>query len=256
MNAVRIRIPSARHAATVLMFIVVPLTLLSTVGQLSKYVLGHPKLKGFVPLFYLDLESNVPTWYSSFGLAAAAVVLGLIAMVKLARHDAYRRHWAFLSGLFWLLSIDEVAMIHELPIDPLRERFHTTGLLYYPWVIFGLLFVGLVGISLLGFLRHLPAPTRNGFLLAGLVFVGGAIGVEMLSGVQADLCGEENLTYAMITTVEEFMEMTGVVILIYFALRYLHQECGQGCLTFGAERPAAPRALGVSARVSSKDHLN
>ena len=112
------------------------------------------------------------------------------------------------------------------------------GLLYYPWVILGGLFVTIVAISFLGFLWHLPARTRWLFLLAGATFVAGAIGVEMISGLQADRFGEENFKYAMIVTAEEFLEMSAIVILIYAVLDYLTARIGAISVRF---RPAIGR---------------
>jgi hypothetical protein len=212
---------------------VLTIVCLSLLGQVSKYFLGHDNLKGFVPTFYVDYESNVPTWYSAFQLALAAGLLAMVAAVKTARHAPFRRHWAALSLIFFLLSIDEVAMIHEYPIDPLRRALGAGGLLYYTWVIPGAAFVALVGLGFCRFLRHLPERTRNGFLLAGAVFVGGAIGVEMLSGLQADLYGEENFIYAMIITVEELLEMIGIVLFIHTLWEYLSTEVDEVHLRLG-----------------------
>ena len=47
---------------------------------------------------------------------------------------------------------------------------------------------------------------------------GGAIGVELIGGRYLELHGVENLTYAMITTVEESLEMAGVIIFIWALL--------------------------------------
>ena len=133
--------------------------------------------------------------------------------------------------------MDEVATIHELPIDPLRNALNAGGLLYFTWVIPGAIFVMIVGLSYLRFLGHLPSRTRNLFLIAAAVFVGGAIGVEMISGLQADRHGETNFAYAMIITIEEAMEMLGVVIFIHAVADYLHRTVGELHIQFasGAE---------------------
>jgi hypothetical protein len=49
-----------------------------------------------------------------------------------------------------------------------------------------------------------PAQRRSLFLVADILFAGGAIGVESVSGAYTNLYGEENITYGMIVTVEEF----------------------------------------------------
>ena len=224
MSRIDLKLPRAKRVSDSLLLIVLLLIGLSLFGQFSKYVLGMPMLKGFVPMFYVDYESTAPTWYSSAALGFAAVILAVIATAKFQLRDKFRWHWAVLSLLFFMLSADEIAMFHEMPIDPMRDMFQLGGALYYGWVIPGILFVGLIGIGYLRFLWNLPTRTRNLMIFAGLVFVSGAIGVEMLSGIQADRFGEENLNYALIITIEEFLEMLGVVILIRALLEYIEQE--------------------------------
>lgn len=226
MPVTRLTVPRARRVSDALLIIVSTLIGLSLLGQCAKYLYGHTMLKGFVPTFYVDLESSAPTWYSSAALGLAGMLLALIAAAKIKTADNYRWHWAMLGCLFFSLSLDEIAMIHELPIDPLRERWNTGGLLYYPWVVLGAALVGLVGLLYLRFFLSLPCRTQRGFLLAATLFVGGAIGVEMLSGAHADVFGEENLDYALIVTVEEFLEMLGVVIFIRALLDYIETNLG------------------------------
>jgi hypothetical protein len=221
-----IRLPSPRRTTLALVAIVAVLTALSLFGQVSKYYLGHPRLKGFVPAFYVDLESNVPTWYSSLALGLAGGILALIATLKWRTRDRFRFHWAGLSAGFVLLSIDEVAMLHEYPIDPLRRALDAGGALYYPWVLPAMAVVVVLAIVFASFVRHLPARTRRQVCLAAAVFLSGAIGMEMLSGVQADAAGEQTFVYAMIISVEELLEMLGVVIFIHALLAYVRSEFG------------------------------
>jgi len=219
-------IPAAKRVSDALFAIVLSLVGLSLAGQCSKYIWGHPKLKGFVPAFYLDFESNVPTWYSSAALGLAAALLTIIAITMYRRLAADRLHWAALAALLLFLSVDEIAAFHEMPIDPLRESFNAGGLLYYTWVVPGLIAVAIVSCVFLRFFLRLSRRTQVMFALAAACFVTGAIGVEMLSGWQADRYGEENLTYALIITVEEFLEMIGVVILIRALVDYIQINLG------------------------------
>jgi hypothetical protein len=223
---IRLTLPAARRVSDALLLLVMLLIGLSIIGQCSKHLLGHTQLKGFVPTFYVDSESSAPTWYSSAALGLAGALLSVIAAAKFKTADNFRWHWACLGGLLFLLSLDEIAMIHELPIEPLREQFGAGGALYYPWVIPGAALVAGIGCLFLRFFWHLPRRTRCLFFLAGVVFVSGSIGVEMYSGVQADLSGEENLDYALVVTIEEFLEMLGVVVLIRATLEYIESNLG------------------------------
>jgi hypothetical protein len=226
----------------VLFLVVLSLVTLSLLGQYFKYSLGHDTVKGFVPLFYVDYESNVPTWYSSVAILMAAGLLAVIAFGRQAQRASYRHHWTALCITFLFLSADEIAMVHELPIESLRETFGATGVWHYTWVIPGMVVVGVVGLAYLRFLLALPARTRNLFVLAAAVYVGGAIGVEMLSAYQASRHGQENLTYSLIITVEEFMEMTGIVIFNQALIDYLANHLGEVRLRFGTVEasPASP----------------
>jgi hypothetical protein len=49
----------------------------------------------------------------------------------------------------------------------------------------------------------------------------GGIGCELIGGWFAELHGTANLTYATITTVEESLEMAGVIIFIWALLVYI-----------------------------------
>jgi hypothetical protein len=201
--------------------LIAALLALSLAGQFSKYVLGHGNLKGLVGLFDVDGESSLPTWYSSAALALAALLLAAAAAVHRWRRLGDQRAWAGLAALVLLLSVDEVAGIHECAIEPLRSAWNLSGVWYYAWVIPGMALVAIVGLAYARFWWRLPPRTRWWFLVAAAVFVGGALGVEMVSAAWASAHGEQNLTYALIISVEEAMEMSGVAILICAVAHYL-----------------------------------
>jgi hypothetical protein len=177
-----------------------------------------------VRLTWLDQECNVPSWYSASLLLGCAVLLAIIAAAHRQQRDGNPGRWLILSLIFLLLSLDETAQLHELSITPLRQGFHATGFFYYPWIILGGIAVTLFVVSYLSFLARLPQRTRRLFILAGALFVGGALGVEAISGEQASLHGEHNATYHAITTVEESLEMAGVVVFIYALLDYISRQ--------------------------------
>ncbi|MCP4748545.1 MAG: hypothetical protein GY874_20785 [Desulfobacteraceae bacterium] len=216
-----IKLPPAQKISKILIICILILALLSIIGQVFKYYLNHGWMFGFVPLFYLDLESNIPAWFSSFILFLASLLLFLITVAKYKKNDSYRHHWKILAILFFYLSIDEVAMLHEYPIEPLRKAFNMGGFFYYSWIIPAIIILIVLGIIFWKFLCHLPVRTKVWFIIAGAVYVGGAIGIEMISGYHADIYGEQNMLYAMIITCEEVMEMIGVTLFINALREYL-----------------------------------
>lgn len=91
----------------------------------------------------------------------------------------------------------------------------------FTWVIPGMVVVAVLAIYFVRFLWRLPPNTRQAFVVAGTLFVGGAIGVEILGGWYGGLHGMANLTYSLFATVEESMEIVGVIVFIHALLEYL-----------------------------------
>jgi hypothetical protein len=198
------------------------LVLASIAGQFSKLVLGHDYLKGLVPLFYLDAEQNNPTYFSVLLMLFAALLLAVIAVLNGKQRIPHVSKWAILSFGFLLMAYDEAFQIHEMLISPVRTLIGNSnlGIFYFAWVIPGIALVLVLGLSFVSFLLHLPATTRFRFLMAGTLYIGGAIGVELIGGRHAELYGHENWTYTMIVTVEESLEMAGLIVFIWALLNY------------------------------------
>jgi hypothetical protein len=214
----------------ILGFIVVLLVLASTAGQLIKFLTKYHELSG-INFFDLDGERNMPTYFSSLVLFISSLLLGMVAVYKHKEADRYKLHWAILSIIFLCLSVDEAICIHE-NFNPLRTMLGVGGFLYYAWVIPGIVFVVVFAVSYLKFLFHLPVKSRVLFSAAAIIYVGGTLGGELIGGRHADLYGIQNLTYSFITTVEETLEMIGMVLFIYALLEYISSNMQEVRLYF------------------------
>ena len=215
---------SARRFAIALTLLVILLSLVSFAGQIAKFIYGHDQLFGIVPLFDVGDDLSVPSWYSASALLFAAALLLLIGSFKRRSKDSYAKFWLGLSLIFLLLSLDETSGIHEKAGNLLEGTMKFTGVFYYAWILLGIGFVILIGISYLRFLWSLPSVTRAMFILSGAIFVGGALGMEAISSWYDYRFGKENIRYSMLTAVEEFMEMIGIVLFIYALLRYIQAQ--------------------------------
>lgn len=173
--------------------------------------------------FYFDYEESVPTYFSSIILLIAAVLLAIIYQVKSKLSDLYSSQWMILSILFTTLSIDEIAGFHEIIIDPLNSYLHFSGYWRFSWVIPALVFVVVWSVSYLKFLNSLSTKYRNGFVLSGFIYVLGAIGIEMISAKLFinDEASAKDLLYNLVITLEESLEMLGVMIFITVLLSYI-----------------------------------
>jgi hypothetical protein len=232
-----------KRMCQVLILVVLCLTLASIVGQYYRFFAGHSSfLLGVAGKLNLNGEANLPAWYQSSTLLFCALLLALLASVKTFARAPYLWHWRLLSLIFLYLSIDEAVSIHEQAIEPLRSLLHAHGVLYYAWVIPGALFVLGVGLAYLKFLAHLPPRTRWLFVIAGAVFVGGALGIEMVEGAYEDFYGEymtgaRAMIYALILTAEELMEMAGIIIFIYALLDHLQASVQEASLSQSSTEP-------------------
>ena len=158
-------------------------------------------------LFDVDEENNLPTWFSEFLLLTATVLLWLCAGKKRRDEDPLVDHWYALTIGFLLLAIDEVAGIHETInslIDP-------------TWAIGGGLLALGIGLGFIPFLRRLPKRTAILFVVAGAIYIGGAVGVEII-GEPLD---SDTMTYNLLTVLEEGMEMFGIIFFIFVLLQYM-----------------------------------
>ncbi|MEJ7840937.1 MAG: hypothetical protein WKF95_04145 [Rubrobacter sp.] len=200
--------------------VVLFVALMSIVGQFYKHVLGHDYLLGFVPLFDFNGERNIPTWYSSSMLLLCSVLLAIIAASTARSGDRYQMHWKVLSATFLIMSADEVIQIHEQMINPLRAVLDLGGVFHYAWSVVGLALVLAFVLAYPRFIAHLPTRTRRLFIVAAGLYVGGALGMELVQGWHDGLYGVDGVT-ALITTVEEVLEMSGVVVFVYALLSYM-----------------------------------
>jgi len=71
------------------------------------------------------------------------------------------------------------------------------------------------------------------FIMAGVIFLTGALGVEMLGAREADVYGYDTVIYGFLYSLEEMLEMLGVVLFIYALLSYLAQLQGGLVLVLG-----------------------
>lgn len=186
------------------------------------FVLKRDYALGFVPLFHLDIEANIPTHFSSILLLIIAYLLFCVSRHESTAESRYSTQWSLLSLVAIGLSIDEISTIHEKTILPLRGTFDLSGPFYYSWVILGIAGIALISILYRRMVFDLPASFRVRLLVAGLVYLSGVLGFELLGGNYASVHGTENFTYQILVAFEEILEMTGLVLMINALLIHLH----------------------------------
>lgn len=205
--------------------------------------------------FYLDNEKNIPTFFSTACLLVAAILLFYIYLHTAKAKRNFRYHWLALAFIFLLISMDEFMSVHELMIEPLQAALDLSGFFYFAWVIPGLLFVGFLGLFLTRFLLHLKALYRKQFILAAGIFIGGALGLEMVGGRIAYSEGTENFLYAIVANLEETLEMAGTAYFIFALLLYIRNELQQDLRVKIRQKKEPPFPV-VAAKNKQKERLS
>jgi hypothetical protein len=238
-SSISLRPPTVTRALGITAAVVL---LASTAGQLIKHVAGHGRLFGLVHLFYVDAEQNIPTAFSALLLLFSAVLLLVIAIIKRRAVDRFRWGWVMLCVGFFVMTADESFSLHERLVEPAREMTGQMklGVLYFTWVIFGIAIVAVLGVFYLKFLLHLPAGTRNEMIVAAVLYLGGALGAELVGGWHAEIYGVENLTFSMLATAEEALEMAGLIIFIRALLTYIAREYQAVRILCSSAAPGSP----------------
>ncbi|MFS0519476.1 hypothetical protein ACEYW6_32930 [Nostoc sp. UIC 10607] len=214
---------SANKTLKFLLGVVFCFALVSLFANYNVYYLpDFPGRDTFRLLFDLNSEENIPTIYSGGALLFCSILLEIIFQAqKLAKKKDFWS-WRGLSIVFAGLSLDELIGFHERLTAPLQSTFNTSGFLYYAWVIVGAIFV--LGFLLVfsKFVATLPSKTRRLFFIAGIIYVAGAIATELVGGYYEYYYTQSSMVYAFITTIEEVLEMVGIIIFIYALLSYIN----------------------------------
>lgn len=220
--------------------LVIVLLLVAHLGaQFSIFVLGYDNVFGLIHMFSLNAENNIPAFYATFSLVFCSVLLALIALGKKSTGGRYALHWAGLSAIFLFLGMDESLSFHESTTVPLRKSLNTSGILFYAWIIPYSIALLIFLFVYLRFLIDLKKETRNQFILAGVIYVAGAMLFEIPGGLYDAEFGRHNPVYALISTIEELLEMGGVLLFIYALTSYLGVEFPRMSIGFTTEKGPA-----------------
>jgi len=62
------------------------------------------------------------------------------------------------------------------------------------------------------------------FFIAAVLYMGGAVGFELIGGRYYELHAGNDLTYRMFVHIEESMEMSGSIVFIWGLLKYMTER--------------------------------
>jgi hypothetical protein len=203
--------------------IALALTVLYVVTQSLKIFAGKEFVFGLVPMFDLDAEANLPTFFQSQTLLACGVALAVVAVNERVRGAAQALRWLGLGLAFVYLGADEAAMLHDRMGPPAMQLFGQ-GPNHIDWVLPMGLLAGAFALWILPLLFAIPRRTALAFVVAGIVYVSGAVGFEIVGKFAAEAAGYASFTYVLTVVCEEGLEMLGVALMLRAVLRYVAEN--------------------------------
>jgi hypothetical protein len=175
------------------------------------------------PLTDLDGENSLSTWFSVTQLFVVGAVLMIAAVVNQRSYLLASRALVAAGLVFIALSIDEEAQIHE-NLTYTAKHFGAHQLPFVgqwnAWIVayaaLGLLATVLAAKHLMALWKHFrPVAVVGG--AGALIYVIGAVGFEIASFPFRGSVATRNLQL-LAQTIEEFLEMLGVSVILYAAL--------------------------------------
>lgn len=169
--------------------------------------------------FDLDDESSVPTWLASFLFLAISLLAALTAWLQ--KDNQPKRLWALMSIGSLVASIDEVAMIHEFVLqtlhvayfkDALPTGFSNAWLVVMPFILLAFFWL------CWRMWQILPHRIFVIFVVAGIVFLMGAVGVDLVTSISDR---ETFFSQGLLVAVEESLELLGCSLVLFGIVEYL-----------------------------------
>ena len=212
----------------IIRFLVIVIFLLLSIHLIAHFIyFRFPELHfsgWLVHHFGLNNDRNAPTLFNMAILFLSAILLYLTARrARLLGERNASRYWLLLCFIFIFLALDEILMVHEFAGGLMRKRMDKSvpGYLIHAWVIPYLFFALVVGLSYVRFVFRLPARIRNLIFAAGFLYVGSALGMEMLEGAEEASNGK-NYKVLLLQTIEEVLEMLALTLFVYTLMQYLN----------------------------------
>ena len=213
----------------ILVVVAVLLLVANLVNFWMIYVLGYTDVYRLAELFDFDTEQNVPTYYS--GCLFLLNVLLLLSVRQAARTLSKPNViWLMLAALFLFLGFDELFAVHERLGRPVREAWNLSGIFFFAWVLPYGAAVLLLAMLFLPVWWRLNQRSRFWFGMSAATYLAGALGMEMIGG----LYRQPDLLFVSLATIEESLELAGLIMLTYSLLLLLQIEYGG----FAVEIPA------------------
>ena len=196
----------AKRIVALLWIALVTIVALAVLREVYVAAFGAETVLKKLGLLTLTEESSLCGWYSSLLLA------GIAGLLLISGHaddrPRWKPYWNILAAIFVFLSFDEAVALHERWVT--LSALPSYKIFGAQWVIPYTIFFLLVGFAFLRFVLAQPEPLRRLIFLAAAIYVGSAVGLEMVESYCARASAMN--CYLLSATIQEVGEMIGLTI--------------------------------------------
>lgn len=168
--------------------------------------------------FDMNDENSVPQWFSQviFLLIGVSALLAAYLQIK----KAAKRLWLAIGVIGVLLSLDDVAALHEFILQSIHNTFFLdtkpTFFINAWWLILPVVLI-VAGLLTWYAWRLLPRRTILLFIIGGSVFLVGKVVIDSIANNVSDLFLERGVAQGT----EKVFQYIGISIFLYANLNYL-----------------------------------
>jgi hypothetical protein len=189
--------------------------------MLVNYAFSWVHYEKFAKIFHLNAEQSIPTYFSSVLLLISSLLLYLIAQ----KSPANVKKWKLLSLIFLMMSIDETVSLHEKLIPLVRNIIGVNPYFYWGWTIPAIIGIAIFGGLFFKFWKGLPPDTRTGMMWAGIIYVAGALGLELFESFYFyRIQTYRDIWLDLLFGIEEILEMGGIILFISVLASHIQEH--------------------------------
>jgi hypothetical protein len=197
-----------RNAGRALLVVAAVITGLGWIQEVYILIATGPVPLEFLRLF--DTPHSLTNWLQPTLLLIATGLLVVVAALAKQDADPQWRRWLALAGLFGFMSLDEAVNIDGHVAGFISGQLSTADPLnvLMPFAVIAAALGGYF-TPLLGRIPRLDAVR---FVCCAAIFVGGALGMEIVSQLIGNAAGRNSVHYIFAASVEETLETVGCTL--------------------------------------------
>lgn len=187
-----------------------------------KKITGHNHMYGFYPMFNFNLESNIPTLFSTLLLFISTFLFYFTYLINNKKKD--RLYWIVLTLIFLYLSVDESCQIHEMIRALIGDK--------KKWMYLAFFICSAAGVAFFRFWMRLDRRVRYVFLVSAVLYISGILILDEVAQMYYESDSKSDWIFYLLITAEESSEMLGLILLIYGQMRNLALDGSSFRFTF------------------------